>query len=164
MRKIFISLKKDADSLANPPKAQLGGKLANPSELNLLFFWAFIKPGKRPSHTKKEAVFKESLQCNSWDMKAEGRLFEERKWTRWGAGVRRGQRGKGMSEDKVLAYMHESAIVKFISVCAKFEKLTQNLSVEKVLIRKIHKWHFELKKTIALHKRYLQKDDTSIDH
>lgn len=56
-----------------------------------------------------------------------------------GTGVRRGQRGKGMSEDKVLAYRHERAVVKFISVCAKFEKLTQNLSLERVLVGRIHK-------------------------
>lgn len=56
-----------------------------------------------------------------------------------GTGVRRGQWGKGMSKDRVLASMHESAAVKSISVCAKFEKLTQNLSVEKVLIGRIHK-------------------------
>lgn len=44
-----------------------------------------------------------------------------------------------MSKDRVLASMHVSAAVKSISVCTKFEKLTQNLSVEKVLIGRIHK-------------------------
>lgn len=56
-----------------------------------------------------------------------------------GTGVRRGQWGKGMSKDRVMASMHESAAVKSISVYAKFEKLTQNLSVKKVLIGRIHK-------------------------